>query len=424
MNYLRPDLNLNSFSIAEERRIIELHEVFGNRWSQIASQLPGRTDNQIKNFWNSCIKKRIGSLASKVYSSRAEGKKLTDDGINCFNNFSQRPPIRSIFGSSLQQQNLEVVGNPPEIQESNAWPVTADESMALTRRTSLPHDINRQLQNLMDADRSSEKLYSNVSAYQSHKLESDPHQVLPETDQFCRFPAATSLSSSIASFPLENSSLNSVSSSNDVCAPNDQLMTSPIIATSTTVAPFLCSEENDLVATSDFPHFVDLGGYFTGVSNHNYQAVVLLNNGAQDKSSSCDYADPLPKSSFLGSYAEHLERLCDVPSCNSVEEVPFTCKYSNSLNDSDFSGSYITKPEKHCNSKTTTSTLADTNSSSSDNFVTTSNPWLDPAFQLVFSGSEDCLNTKSEPADYHWLSDTETLKLCSLLPLSCFTQNL
>ncbi|KAM0951275.1 putative transcription factor MYB-HB-like family [Dioscorea sansibarensis] len=59
INYLRPDLKRGTFSEQEENLIIELHAVLGNRWSQIAAQLPGRTDNEIKNLWNSCIKKKL-----------------------------------------------------------------------------------------------------------------------------------------------------------------------------------------------------------------------------------------------------------------------------------------------------------------------------------------------------------------------------
>ncbi|KAG5251774.1 transcription factor MYB [Salix suchowensis] len=59
INYLRPDLKRGTFSQLEENLIIELHEVLGNRWSQIAAQLPGRTDNEIKNLWNSCLKKKL-----------------------------------------------------------------------------------------------------------------------------------------------------------------------------------------------------------------------------------------------------------------------------------------------------------------------------------------------------------------------------
>eukprot|EP00249_Psilotum_nudum_P005632 c19074_g2_i1 orf=415-1806(-) len=47
------------FSPAEEKLIIRLHSVLGNRWSQIASHVTGRTDNEIKNYWNTCIKKKL-----------------------------------------------------------------------------------------------------------------------------------------------------------------------------------------------------------------------------------------------------------------------------------------------------------------------------------------------------------------------------
>ncbi|KAG6504886.1 transcription factor MYB28-like [Zingiber officinale] len=59
INYLRPDLKRGTFSQQEEELIIELHAVLGNRWSKIAAHLPGRTDNEIKNLWNSCIKKKL-----------------------------------------------------------------------------------------------------------------------------------------------------------------------------------------------------------------------------------------------------------------------------------------------------------------------------------------------------------------------------
>ncbi|CAO2168017.1 unnamed protein product [Urochloa humidicola] len=59
INYLRPDIRRGRFTAEEEKLIISLHAIVGNRWAHIASHLPGRTDNEIKNYWNSWIKKKI-----------------------------------------------------------------------------------------------------------------------------------------------------------------------------------------------------------------------------------------------------------------------------------------------------------------------------------------------------------------------------
>ncbi|XP_010539859.1 PREDICTED: protein ODORANT1-like [Tarenaya hassleriana] len=58
-NYLRPDLKRGLLSDSEEQLVIDLHAHLGNRWSKIAARLPGRTDNEIKNHWNTHIKKKL-----------------------------------------------------------------------------------------------------------------------------------------------------------------------------------------------------------------------------------------------------------------------------------------------------------------------------------------------------------------------------
>nr|AGV22119.1 MYB transcription factor 2 [Betula luminifera]AXG64019.1 MYB transcription factor 2 [Betula luminifera] len=58
-NYLRPDLKRGLLTESEEQLVIDLHARLGNRWSKIAARLPGRTDNEIKNHWNTHIKKKL-----------------------------------------------------------------------------------------------------------------------------------------------------------------------------------------------------------------------------------------------------------------------------------------------------------------------------------------------------------------------------
>ncbi|KAM3268125.1 MYB-like transcription factor EOBII [Capsicum chacoense] len=59
VNYLRPDLKRGQITPYEERIILELHAIWGNRWSTIAKSLPGRTDNEIKNYWRTHFKKKV-----------------------------------------------------------------------------------------------------------------------------------------------------------------------------------------------------------------------------------------------------------------------------------------------------------------------------------------------------------------------------
>ncbi|PIN13471.1 Transcription factor, Myb superfamily [Handroanthus impetiginosus] len=96
INYLRPGLKRGPFSLAEEETILALHQKFGNKWSQMAHHLPGRTDNEIKNYWHSCLKKRATKMAqnaqeqhnnAQIQTLESSSSSLTSITRNSFETF-------------------------------------------------------------------------------------------------------------------------------------------------------------------------------------------------------------------------------------------------------------------------------------------------------------------------------------------------
>ncbi|XVF34613.1 hypothetical protein REPUB_Repub18cG0074200 [Reevesia pubescens] len=116
-NYLRPNIKRGGMSKEEEDLIIRMHNLLGNRWSLIAGRLPGRTDNEVKNYWNTHLNKKsiLGKRKSidsnkQLHNDKEENidEKQEEDSKKPSQSHNSDQPI--IFSTSSPKRTTDHLG--------------------------------------------------------------------------------------------------------------------------------------------------------------------------------------------------------------------------------------------------------------------------------------------------------------------------
>nr|VDC65241.1 unnamed protein product [Brassica rapa] len=136
-NYLRPGIKRGNFTPHEEGMIIHLQALLGNKWASIASYLPQRTDNDIKNYWNTHLKKKLNKSESEERSFSENMALQTSATRNTINH-------KSTYASSTENISRLLEGwmraSPPKSNTANFF-----EEKLQNRTTNLIDHHHNQL---------------------------------------------------------------------------------------------------------------------------------------------------------------------------------------------------------------------------------------------------------------------------------------
>ncbi|XVE70694.1 hypothetical protein DITRI_Ditri10aG0091200 [Diplodiscus trichospermus] len=144
LNYLRPNIKRGNITADEEELIIRLHKLLGNRWSLIAGRLPGRTDNEIKNYWNTNLGKKVqhhqnSAAAASSKHNKSNGRFMMKKSAPTGGSSPQSHVVRTkatkcskVFINPQYPQKVVPFDSNREAKASMDWHCTMNQTSAST----------------------------------------------------------------------------------------------------------------------------------------------------------------------------------------------------------------------------------------------------------------------------------------------------
>ncbi|GAB4836106.1 hypothetical protein Ancab_001023 [Ancistrocladus abbreviatus] len=160
INYLRPDLKRGNFSEQEDEVIINLHSLLGNKWSLIAARLPGRTDNEIKNYWNTHIKRKLlihgidpqthrplsGTIGMSHNNTSCSSYTNKNTGINYQLHDIQGCPIQSVSKNNITNfKSINTTASMSDEANSNSSSVVTIEEQLFSHNNTINLELSIRL---------------------------------------------------------------------------------------------------------------------------------------------------------------------------------------------------------------------------------------------------------------------------------------